>query len=74
MLAETIAEENRGLDLTANAIAPSTLDTPADRKAMPDADFGSWVPTEDVGATISFLVSDAAGQLRGAWLPVYGGV
>lgn len=74
VLAETIAEENRGLDLTANVIAPSTLDTPANRKAMPDADFGSWVPTEDVGATISFLVSEPAGQLRGAWLPVYGGV
>lgn len=42
VLAETIAEENRGLDLTANVIAPSTLDSPANRKAMPDADFGSW--------------------------------
>jgi NAD(P)-dependent dehydrogenase (short-subunit alcohol dehydrogenase family) len=74
VLAETIAEENRGLDVTANTIAPSTLDTPANRSAMPDADHSSWVPTEDVAATIEFLISDAAGQLRGGWLPVFGGV
>jgi NAD(P)-dependent dehydrogenase (short-subunit alcohol dehydrogenase family) len=74
VLAETIAEENRGLDVTANAIAPSTLDTPANRAAMPDADHSSWVPAEDVAATIEFLISDAAGQLRGGWLPVFGGV
>ena len=72
VLAETISEENKGLDLTANVVAPSTLDTPANRAGMPDADFGTWVPLDDVAASISFLASDAAGQLRGAWLPVYG--
>jgi NAD(P)-dependent dehydrogenase (short-subunit alcohol dehydrogenase family) len=72
VLAETIAEENRGLDLTANVIAPSTLDTSANRAGMPDADFSTWVPPADVAASISFLASDAAGQLRGAWFPVYG--
>lgn len=72
VLAETVAEENRELDVTANVVAPSTLDTPANRMAMPDADFRSWVPPDDVAATISFLTSQAAGQLRGAWLPVYG--
>jgi len=72
VLAESIAEENRGLDLTANVVAPSTLDTPANRAGMPDADFSTWVPLADVAASISFLASDAAGQLRGAWLPVYG--
>lgn len=72
VLAETIAEENRGLDVTANVVAPSTLDTPANRKAMPDSDFGSWVPPDDVAASIAFLASQEAGQLRGAWLPVYG--
>ena len=72
VLAETIAEENRGLDLTANVVAPSTLDTPANRAGMLDADFSTWVPLTDVAASISFLASDAAGQLRGAWLPVYG--
>jgi NAD(P)-dependent dehydrogenase (short-subunit alcohol dehydrogenase family) len=72
VLAETIAEENRWLDVTANVIAPSTLDTAANRAAMPDSDFVAWVPPADAAASISFLASDAAGQLRGAWLPVYG--
>ena len=72
VLAETIAEENKGLDVTANVVAPSALDTPANRSAMPDADFKAWVPTSDVAASISFLGSQEAGQLRGAWLPVYG--
>ncbi|MDQ3982488.1 MAG: SDR family oxidoreductase [Actinomycetota bacterium] len=72
VLAETIAEETTGFDVTANVIAPSTLDTPANRAAMPDADFGSWVPPRDVAATVSFLTSQEAGQLRGAWLPAFG--
>jgi NAD(P)-dependent dehydrogenase (short-subunit alcohol dehydrogenase family) len=72
VLAETIAEENHKLDVTANVIAPSTLDTPANRAAMPGSDFSAWVPPADAAASISFLVSDEAGQLRGAWLPVYG--
>lgn len=72
VLAETIAEENRGLDITANVIAPSTMDTPATRAAMPDADFSTWVPPADVAASIAFLASQEAGQLRGAWLPAYG--
>jgi NAD(P)-dependent dehydrogenase (short-subunit alcohol dehydrogenase family) len=72
VLAETIAEENRGLDVTANVVAPSTLHTRANRAAMPNSDFGAWVPLADVAATISFLASNEAGQLRGAWLPVYG--
>ncbi|MDQ3957550.1 MAG: SDR family NAD(P)-dependent oxidoreductase [Actinomycetota bacterium] len=72
VLAETIAEENTGLDVTANVVAPSTLDTPANRAALPDADFDAWVPPDDVAASVSFLTSQEAGQLRGAWLPVYG--
>ena len=72
VLAETIAEENRGLDVTANVVAPSTLDTAANRRAMPNSDPNLWVPPEDVAASSSFLVTPAAGQLRGAWLPVYG--
>ncbi len=72
ILAETVAEENRGRDVTANVVAPSALDTPANRSAMPDADFSKWVPPDDVAAAIAFLASNEAGQLRGAWLPVYG--
>jgi NAD(P)-dependent dehydrogenase (short-subunit alcohol dehydrogenase family) len=72
VLAETIAEETRGTSVTANVIAPSTLDTPANRRAMPDADPARWVGPEDVAASIAYLASEEAGQLRGAWLPVYG--
>ncbi len=72
VLAETIAEETRGTGVTANVVAPSTLDTERNRTAMPDADHSSWVPPSEVAASIAFLASDPAGQLRGAWLPVYG--
>jgi NAD(P)-dependent dehydrogenase (short-subunit alcohol dehydrogenase family) len=74
VLAESIAEEARGTGVTANVIAPSTLDTPGNRAAMPNADHSKWVPTSDVAASIAWLASDEAGVLRGAWLPVYGSV
>jgi NAD(P)-dependent dehydrogenase (short-subunit alcohol dehydrogenase family) len=74
VVAQTIAEETRDHDVTANVIAPSTLDTPANRAAMPDARTDAWVTLDEVAAAISFLVGDSAGALRGAVLPVYGGV
>lgn len=72
MLAETIAEETRGNDVTANVVAPSTLDTAANRAAMPSADHDSWVAPEQVAAAIAYLSSEAAGDIRGGWLPLYG--
>ncbi|HEX2236541.1 MAG TPA: SDR family NAD(P)-dependent oxidoreductase [Actinomycetota bacterium] len=72
VLAEAIAEETRGMNVTANSIEPSTLDTPANRAAMPNADPSRWVPVEDAAAAIAFLASEEAGQLRGARLPVHG--
>lgn len=72
VLAETIAEESLGTGITANVVAPSTIDTPATRESMPDADHSGWVSPSDVAASIAFLASEEAGQLRGAWLPVYG--
>jgi NAD(P)-dependent dehydrogenase (short-subunit alcohol dehydrogenase family) len=74
VLAEAIAEETRGTGVTANAIEPSTLDTPANRAAMPDADPSRWVPVDDAAAAIGWLASDEAGRLRGACLPVHGSV
>lgn len=55
-----------------NAVAPSIMDTPANRKAMPNADFTSWPKVEDVAATILFLASPANTVTRGAVVPVYG--
>lgn len=71
-LAEVIAEECCGTGVTANVIAPSVLDTPANRETMPDADFTRWVTPEVAAAMVAFLISDEAGTLRGAWLPVFG--
>jgi NAD(P)-dependent dehydrogenase (short-subunit alcohol dehydrogenase family) len=73
VLAETIAEENNDLDVTANVVAPSALDTPANRAAAPAGpDHSSFVSVEDVAMMIAFLASVEAGQLRGAWLPAFG--
>ena len=71
VLAEAIAEENRNLDLTANVVAPSIVDTEANRSSF-TGDPARWVPPQDLAAIIAFLASPAAGQLRGAWLPVFG--
>ena len=71
-LADVIAEECCGSGVTANVIAPSVLDTPANRRAMPEADFTRWVAPDVAAAMVAFLISDEAGTLRGAWLPVFG--
>lgn len=73
-LAEVIAEECCGSGVTANVIAPSVLDTPANRRAMPSADYTRWVSPEVAAAMVAFLASEEAGTLRGAWLPVFGAV
>jgi NAD(P)-dependent dehydrogenase (short-subunit alcohol dehydrogenase family) len=74
VLAETIAEENNDLDVTANVVAPSALDTPANRAALEGAGHSTLVSVEDVAMMIAFLASVEAGQLRGAWLPAFGRV
>lgn len=55
-----------------NAVAPSIMDTPANRAGMPDADFRSWPTVDEVAATILFLASPQNAVARGAVLPVYG--
>jgi NAD(P)-dependent dehydrogenase (short-subunit alcohol dehydrogenase family) len=70
-LTEVIAEECCGSGVTANVIAPSVLDTPANRRSMPSADFTRWVSPDVAAAMIAFWVSDDAGRLGGAWLPVF---
>lgn len=53
-----------------NAVLPSTIDTPANRAAMPDADFSTWTRPEAIAAAILWLASDAASAVRGALVPV----
>ncbi|HKS22684.1 MAG TPA: SDR family NAD(P)-dependent oxidoreductase [Thermoanaerobaculia bacterium] len=62
-LIEMTAAELAGTPITANALLPGTLDTPASRKAMPDA---PRVPLERVAETIGFLLSDAGASVNGA--------
>lgn len=53
-----------------HAVVPSTIDTPANRAAMPDADFSAWTPPAKIAGVILWLASDAASSVRGALLPV----
>jgi len=71
-LMESVAEEYREQGIRANAIIPSIIDTPANRRAMPDADAGRWVRPEQIAAVLRFLVSDDAAIISGAAIPVYG--
>jgi NAD(P)-dependent dehydrogenase (short-subunit alcohol dehydrogenase family) len=68
-LTQALAREvPRGI--TVNAVMPSTMDTPGNRQAMPDADRSGWVSTEAVAEVIGFLASDAAAAVSGAAIPV----
>jgi NAD(P)-dependent dehydrogenase (short-subunit alcohol dehydrogenase family) len=60
--------------VTVNAILPSTLDTQKNRQDMPQADFTRWVAPAEAAEIIAFLVSDKAGALTGALIPVAGRV
>lgn len=71
-LTEVLANETRDQGITVNAILPSVIDTPANRTAMPDADFSAWVRPEQIGAVIRFLAADESGIISGAAIPVYG--
>ena len=72
-LMQTIAKENAASGITANVILPGTMDTPANRRAMPDADTSKWVQPSQIAALLVHLASCQATQLSGAVIPVYGG-
>jgi 3-oxoacyl-[acyl-carrier protein] reductase len=72
-LTETLAAELKG-KVTVNAVLPSTIDTAANRRDMPNADFSKWVTPDELASVILFLASDAASALTGALLPVSGRV
>lgn len=73
-LTKVIAEEHKGTDITANCVLPSVIDTAANREAMGDEDAHRWVTPASLAESILFLASEAAGDLRGAAVPVYGNV
>ncbi|MEO7009790.1 MAG: SDR family NAD(P)-dependent oxidoreductase, partial [Caldimonas sp.] len=71
-LTETMAAELREQNINVNCVLPTTLDTPENRAAMPDADPARWVAPRDLASVIAFLASDAACAIHGAALPVTG--
>ncbi len=71
-LTETMAAELREKNINVNCLLPTTLDTPENRAAMPDADPGRWVAIADLAATIVFLASDGARAIHGAAIPITG--
>jgi NAD(P)-dependent dehydrogenase (short-subunit alcohol dehydrogenase family) len=69
---DSLAADLKGSDVRVNSILPSIIDTPANRNAMPGADFVKWPKPEDIARVILFLCSDDARVIHGAAIPVYG--
>jgi NAD(P)-dependent dehydrogenase (short-subunit alcohol dehydrogenase family) len=70
VLTESLQKEVANAGIRVCAVAPDTIDTPANRRAMPEADFSRWTPPERIAQTIAWLASDAASTVRGAIVPV----
>lgn len=73
-LTETVAEEVKGMGITANAIAPSIIHTAANVAAMPDADHRLWVTPQEIAELILFLCSESARSITGNVIRIFGGV
>ncbi len=69
---DSLADEMKPYNINVNSIVPSIMDTPANRRAMPKADFNQWPKTEDIAKVIVFLCSENARVIHGAAIPVYG--
>jgi len=69
---DCLAADLKGTGVRANSILPSIIDTAANRKVMPKADFGKWPKPEEIARVILFLCSDEAKLIQGASVPVYG--
>ncbi|SNY30690.1 SDR family NAD(P)-dependent oxidoreductase [Paractinoplanes atraurantiacus] len=68
--ANAVAAEYRGKGVRCNTILPAIVDTPANRRDMPDADFSKWPSAEEIASVLLFLASDASKPTNGAQLPV----
>ena len=71
-LTQCLAEEVKADGILVNAVVPSLMDTPANRAAMPNADYAAWPKVEQVADAIAFLASPANALTSGALVPVYG--
>jgi NAD(P)-dependent dehydrogenase (short-subunit alcohol dehydrogenase family) len=72
MLVRTVALENRDAGVTANVVLPGTMDTPANRKAMPDANFSKWLQPSEVAELVLWLSDERAGHITGTAIPIDG--
>ncbi len=71
---DSLAADLKGTGIRVNSVLPSIIDTDANRKAMPKADFTKWPKPEEIGRVILFLCSEEARLIHGAAVPVYGTV
>lgn len=71
-MAQAVAQEVLDDGVRINSILPSTMDTPANRSSMPEADPSKWVSLDSASSVISFLLSEDSRDVSGAALPVYG--
>ena len=71
-LTESMSAELKNQGVNVNCIIPGTIDTAQNRQDMPDADFSRWVKPDSLAEVILFLCSNAARDIHGAALPVYG--
>ena len=72
-LAELMNDEAKGTDVVICVVIPSTIDTPQNRKMMPQSDFSKWVKAEDIANTIHFYCTDTAKTLREPIIKIYNG-
>jgi len=69
-LTESLAEELRERRVRVNAILPTIIDTPANRRDMPNADRADWLKPERIADAVAFLISDQASAITGAAIPL----
>ncbi|HTV99624.1 MAG TPA: SDR family oxidoreductase [Streptosporangiaceae bacterium] len=69
-LVSMAADEARGSGITVNCVVPSFIDTPANRAAIPDADYAAWPKVPDIAQTFVYLASPGSGLVNGAAIPV----
>jgi NAD(P)-dependent dehydrogenase (short-subunit alcohol dehydrogenase family) len=69
---QSLSRESRSENITANVIIPDTIDSPANRKAMPRANFSEWISGDSLAGITLFLGSDQAQDINGAIIPVFG--
>jgi NAD(P)-dependent dehydrogenase (short-subunit alcohol dehydrogenase family) len=71
-LVESLSKETKESNINVNCIMPSTIDTRANRKAMPNADFNKWVKPENLANVVLFLSSEESNTITGAAIPTFG--